>query len=854
MTDAGAISRQAMRWMIFGEWRAYPGRVIVTAIVIAVGVALGFAVHLINASALNEFARAIRTVNGDADLQVQSTTPLGFDEALYPTLARLEGIAGASPVFEMQARLAGTRGNGGPDNGMTLLGIDIFRAANVTPSLLGQSAGSSDPFDPSAIFLSQAALDVAHLAIGDSIVLDVGGRTGSYVIAGTLPAAAEGQRLAVLDIAEAQWRFGRLGRLHRVDLKLANGVDAARVRDAISKVLPAGAEISDAESEAQRGDGLSRAYRVNLDMLALVALLSGAFLVYSAQSLSVARRRPQFALLRVLGVRRRALVLQVVIEGGVVGLIGAISGLALGFALAQGALRLLGGDLGAGYFNGATPELAVTPGAGAVFLVLGLAAALAGSALPAMEAARAQPAVALKNLGDTTDPNTVPDSRAAIVLLATGVGAALMPAINELPLFGYLSIGLLLAGGIAGMPLLARLLLAPLQRRAGLALPLDLALKRLWGAPSQAAIALCGIVASTSLVIAMAVMVSSFRGSVEDWLTAVLPSDLYLRIEGGSNGGIPPDVQQAMATATGLAEIHFGKVSPILLSPNRPQVGLVARDMDLANPERSLALLGRSLPVPQGATPIWLSEAAMRLYKQRPGDLMTLPLATTNGAPAPRFFIAGEWRDYGRQHGAIAMDNRDYTRLTGDVLRNEGAITLAPGARAEDVAAALRAKAPPNLAQRFFFIEPREIRASALRVFDRSFTVTYLLEAIALLVGLAGVAASFSAQTLARTKEFGMLRHIGVKKRQITLMLVGEGALLGIVGVTAGIGLGIAISQVLIHVVNPQSFHWTMDTKLPFELFAIVIVALVVAASGTALLAGRRALGIDAVRAVREDW
>ena len=254
MTDAGAISRQAMRWMIFGEWRAYPGRVIVTAIVIAVGVALGFAVHLINASALNEFARAIRTVNGDADLQVQSTTPLGFDEALYPTLARLEGIAGASPVFEMQARLAGTRGNGGPDNGMTLLGIDIFRAANVTPSLLGQSAGSSDPFDPSAIFLSQAALDVAHLAIGDSIVLDVGGRTGSYVIAGTLPAAAEGQRLAVLDIAEAQWRFGRLGRLHRVDLKLANGVDAARVRDAISKVLPAGAEISDAESEAQRGD------------------------------------------------------------------------------------------------------------------------------------------------------------------------------------------------------------------------------------------------------------------------------------------------------------------------------------------------------------------------------------------------------------------------------------------------------------------------------------------------------------------------------------------------------------------------------------------------------------------------
>jgi putative ABC transport system permease protein len=116
------------------------------------------------------------------------------------------------------------------------------------------------------------------------------------------------------------------------------------------------------------------------------------------------------------------------------------------------------------------------------------------------------------------------------------------------------------------------------------------------------------------------------------------------------------------------------------------------------------------------------------------------------------------------------------------------------------------------------------------------------------------VAATFSAQTLARTKEFGMLRHIGVLKRQIVAMLAAEGALLGSVGVVAGIGLGIAISQVLIHVINPQSFHWTMETELPYALFATVAVALVAASAGTALVAGRRALSDDAIRAVREDW
>ena len=150
--------------------------------------------------------------------------------------------------------------------------------------------------------------------------------------------------------------------------------------------------------------------------------------------------------------------------------------------------------------------------------------------------------------------------------------------------------------------------------------------------------------------------------------------------------------------------------------------------------------------------------------------------------------------------------------------------------------------------------EPRALRDMALRLFDRSFAVTYALEAIAIVVGLAGVAATVSAQTLARTKEFGMLRHLGVTRRQIVAMLATEGALLGAVGGLAGIGLGLIMSQVLIHVVNPQSFHWTMETRLPWGLLAGVAAALVASAAGTALLAGRRAVSADAVRAVREDW
>ena len=334
--DATRIGGRAARWMILGEWRAHPGRVIVAMIAIAVGVALGFAVHLINASALNEFARAVASVNGAADLQVRAKSPLGFDETLYPKLAKLDGIASASPVVELRA-VADIAGG----KSLTLLGLDMFRVATATPSLIVRASNATKddeslrtarrrpaakPFASNSLFLSQAALDATGKRIGDTIELTAAGRTIPFVISGTLPAVEEDQSIAVMDIADAQWRFDALGRLHRVDLKLAPGIDAARMRTAIAALLPSDAELVSQETEARRTDSLSRAYRVNLDMLALMALLTGAFLVYSAQSLSVARRRAQFALLRVLGVYRRGLIAQVLTEGAIVGAVGAIVG------------------------------------------------------------------------------------------------------------------------------------------------------------------------------------------------------------------------------------------------------------------------------------------------------------------------------------------------------------------------------------------------------------------------------------------------------------------------------------------------------------------------------------------------
>ena len=846
----------ALRWMAVAELRAHPVRWLTAALAIAIGVALGYAVHLVNRSALDEFARAVQTVNGAADLQVQATQARGFDEKLYPVLARIPGIAQASPVVELTLPLPERRR-------LTVLGLDVLRAARVTPALLGRpfpanDAGAAfDVFAEDAVYLSSAAASALDAQAGQAVRLDASASDAQWTYRGTLPGASDSRLLAVMDIAAAQWRFGALGRLQRVDLALEPGTDAAAVQAAVRAVLPADAQLITPQSEAQRSDSLSRAYRVNLEMLAMVALLTGGFLVYSAQSLSVVRRRAPFALLRVLGLRRGALLRQLLVEGAALGVLGSVLGLALGAALAALALQLLGGDLGGGYFSSARPALSLSPLAALVFFLLGVAVAIAGSLWPAVQALQVQAAVALKSGVDATDPRQRPRLRAAAVLLPLGALAALAPPVAGLPLFGYASIAIILAGGIAATPWLARMLLAPWQKRvetrATRFAPLYLALKRLWGAPGQAAVALSGVVASTSLMVAMALMVASFRGSVDEWMHSILASDVYLRIEGGEDGGLDPAAQARLRATPGVADIAFRRTVLLRLDPQRAPVALMASPIhrvDPADPQYSLPLVGAALAVPPGQMAVWVSEPFAMVYETAPGQTLALPL----GGQMRTLFVAGVWRDYSRQFGALAMDERDYEALTGDTARAEAAIDLQAGAQAEETIAALRQALPAELAGRAEFARPGEIRAIALKIFDRSFAATYALEAIAILVGMAGVAATFSAQTLARTREFGMLRHIGVLRRQVLAMLALEGALLGGVGGVAGLALGTAMGQVLIQVVNPQSFHWTMDTRWPLSLFAALWLGLVLASALTAVVAGRSALSSDAVRAVREDW
>jgi len=841
-----------LRTFSWQELRRHPWRNAAAVVAVMLGVALAFSVHLINASALSEFSSAARSAGGQPDLELRAVQGT-MDEALYARIATHQDVAVASPVLELATLAVGANGERKP---LRVAGIDALLVASVAPALMPVPAAGSDRFAlfaPDTVFLNPAARAALGTGAPGTIRLQTGLQLRAAHVAGTV--AAGGPPLAVMDIGAAQDFFGRQGQLSRIDVKLRAGVD--RETFVRSLRLPPGVVDSEPREDVQRVDSLSRAYRVNLAVLALVALFTGSFLVYSVLSLSVARRAQQFALLGVLGLtapQRRHLV---VIESVVLGAIGSALGIALGTALAMLALRLLGGDLGGGYFSGAQPHLQWSGWAALVYGLLGAVAAGAGGWMPARQAQLLPLAQTLKGLG--TNTRTRHHRAIGLAFMAGAVALALVPPIHGIPLAAYVSVGMLLVGGITALPWAVGLLydrLAPALR--GRLLPL-LAIERARRVRESAAVAVSGVVASLSLAVALTVMVASFRDSVAHWLDIVLPADLYVRtaISGAAaeTAWFSPEFVQAVTQVPGVRRVAATRTRSLLLDPALPPLTLLAREFD--GDTSALPLVGTARPAPPGTIPIYVSEAVVDLYHARTGSAFA-PLAQafpTNG-PRPVFFVAGVWRDYVRQSGAILMDRRDFERLTGDARANDLQLWLAPGADPTQVQQSVRALAQreSGSSRGLDFASASQLRAVSLRIFDRSFAVTYWLQAVAIVIGLFGVAASFSAQVLARRKEFGLLAHLGLTRRQILAVVAGEGVAWTAIGSIAGLGLGLAVAVVLVNVVNPQSFHWTMDLLLPWPRLLALCLAVVAAGTVTAWVAGRAAAGRDAVLAVKEDW
>ena len=838
-----SLTKQATALLMRGALAANGFRLALTVACIALGVALAGAVHTVHTSALAEIDRAARALAGAADVEIRGPRN-GFDDALFAAVATRPEVLVASPILEVEAAVAGG------DSTLRVLGIDPLRAVRLQPAFVVDAAMTSAGeatalLDPDHLWLTPSAAAHLGLRAGDTLRLIVGSAERDFRVAGILAGMRSGGEVAVMDIAAAQMHFSRVGSISRIELRLRPGVDAGRFRGEIAPLLPPGVVAAESASLSGRVAAITRAYRVNLDALALVALATGAFLVFSTLALQAARRRQEFALLRALGVTRGGLSALLALEGAIIGAAGSLLGTALGVAFSLALLRGSGADLGAGFFGGlGVPFVPDVPVLAAIAL-LGTAMSVGGALWVARAVGRIEVAEALRDRAIDLPSVSGAAGLLAMILVLAGIPMLFVPSIAGLPLGGYGTItAWLTAAVLAVRPICRALLRWITPSKSPIA---TLALAQVRHLPGHLAASVAGIVVSASLCVAMAILVFSFRVSVEEWLQGVVGADLYVRASAGADTGFFTLEEQRRVAA--LPEVESSeplRYDRLVTDAHGPPVSLVARPID-ARILEGFQAEPPGVPARDVAIDVWISEAAHDLYGWKAGERIALPVA---GRLQP-FRIAGVIRDYARTWGVVLVPLEDYRRLTGDTRANDLAIHLAPGVDSRRGEEAIRRALPD--ARGALFEDAGELRRRSLAIFDRSFAVTYALEAIAIVIGLAGVTSSFAALAWSRRREFGVLRFLGLRRREVLRMLAIEGAATGALGASIGLVAGAAISLVLIHVVNRQSFHWSVEVHWPLAALAALIAAIVALCAFGARASAALAVRREAVLAVKDD-
>ena len=817
---------------------------------IAIGVGVVVAIDLANQGALASFRRAVDTVTGKTTHQITASGAADFDENVFIAVRGIPGVAAAAPVIEQNVAIVQTR-----RETIRVMGTDPFLDApfrgfggSGTKSEGGGAASettgpeSSDYLlKPGRLVLSGRVAARHGLRAGDGLTLLVGAENRAATVHAVFNDKDLGEgsgNLAVMDIAGAQELFGKVGRLDRIDLKLTDGADEETVR----RALPGGVELTRPEQRTARVEEMVKSFRMNLMALSLLAVFVGVFLIHNTLTFAVIQRRRQIGIMRGLGLSRAQVAGLFLAEAALLGVVGSLAGLALGLALTTYTLRAVSRTVST-LFE-ALPEggtgvgLPWTTLAGA--FAVGMGASLLAALAPAVEAAGVPPgaAVAGRRLDDRLRRAAPRLAGAGALVLAVTLALAFLPTRSVAPgyagafgiMLGFALLGPAVAIGATGA--LAAMLdrLAPGSSGA----VAKLGARNVTASLSRTAPAIAALMVALAMMIGVSLMVRSFRATLTSWIGQTIRADVFIQ-----PGGQPAQRDQAFLPPELLAELAADEDTEEVDGLRRLRVEAAGRPtnlnairFDLASVRaRNRFLTPESAPaiaeLREGADVVLASDTLASFTGLKAGD--TLSLKTPDG---PRDFRVGAiYKDFSADGGQLLMDRRAFARHWHDDRTNNAAVYLKPGADAD--AAAVRMREALSGRYEVVVRSNRTLRTEVLRIFDDTFAITYVMQALSTGVAFCGILSALLALLMERTRELATLRAIGMTRRQLSGLMYAEAGTMGLIASLLGAAAGTALAALLVFVINARSFGWTIE----FLVFPDVYASATAVAVGSALAA-----------------
>jgi putative ABC transport system permease protein len=837
--------------LIVRPMREEPVRTALTVLAIALGVGVVLAIDLAGTAATGSFRSSMETLAGDNNLEVIAGG--GVPEGVLATLATLPYPIRVSPRIEDYAVVSDSKRT------LPLIGLDLIAEAN-------RRADRSASFDVSE---SQDALE--HLGdynsiwvgeslgrkAGDQLPLLINDQVSTYIVRGVYRDAGGNAAAIVMDIAAAQRALNKLGRVDRILAKVPQTPALEKWRQRLQQAVPAGVEVRPAGTGTIENRRMLGAFRWNLRLLSYIALVVGAFLIYNTISVSVARRRAEIGILRALGANRGAVLLAFVGEAASLGLVGALIGLPIGRLMAAGAVRIMGATVEALYVSSRPDSIELTAGSVLLAMIVGIGVAIVSAYSPAREASLVSPveAMARGRREYTFHVHKVRDFWWALCLGLTAAAASRAPAVAGKPLFGYIAAFLLVVACTLSIPALVDALTGATSRALGRILGVEalLASRSLSASLRRTSVLVGALSTAIAMMTAIGIMVGSFRQTVLLWMGTELPADLYLRPAGDTAADRHPTISAELAEQIshlpGIAAID--RIREYEISFEGVPTTLASADLSVVRSYHKVDFLsGRSTDrvLSQFMDPfaVLVSEPFANKHHVRAGDSIRVPL----GAARPSFHITDVYYDYSSERGGILMDRKTMLQYLPDPAPSNLVIYVAPGMSPDTARTKIEETAAGH---RVLIFASRDLRREALRIFDRTFAITYALEAIAVSVAVMGVAGALLALVIDRRRELGLLRFLGAGSQQIRKLIMVEAGLLGLFATIAGVALGFALSLILIFVINKQSFGWTIRFHCPVAVILGALTLIYVATVLAGLYPANIAVGLNPIEVVHEE-
>ncbi len=837
--------------------RHHKGRTILSIIGIALGVAVFISVQTAIHTAIESFNASVDHVSGKANLQVTSFGR-GFTEKVYLKVKKVPGIKAATPVIQYVTKMDEPIGEP-----LYLLGIDVFSDRPF------REYQFYEPYDEGLLFLkSRNSIAITEklanrhgLKKGEKITLIVGSKKVTFVITNLLrmegPAKSLEGNFGLIDIASAQEALEKVGLIDRIDLIVDKSIPIEGIERELRKVIPAGVEVRRSDTRSGQIEKMVSAFHLNLTALSFISLIVGMFLIYNAISISIIQRRREIGILRSIGLTRPQVLTLFIGEAAWIGCLGSLVGIGVGLGLAKLMLYLVSRTITALYILVKAEHLIISPSVLMAGFGIGVFASVLSSIGPAREASKIAPKEALA-LGTLETKIKIRLGRFSLIgmgLLILSLIFALQKPIDHQPIFGFLAALLILIGVsflIPSVTTLLNRLLAPLLHflfgSEG-----KLASRYIHDSMARTVITIAALMTALSMLISISIMILSFRKTVDLWVEQSINGDVFIFPGSYSITGysalLPLEVSRGLPFLPGVKAVDSFRAleveyqgQPALIASVNGEVFLNMKVIRFTrgNPRTIL----RQFAAGQA---ILVTESFSLRHQVKAGD--RIKLNTPQGEK--EFLISGVFYDYSSDWGMVLLEKKLFQSLWKDETLHSAGIYLKEGFSPEKFKEIIRERY--SKPYRLFVVSHRELRNEVLKIFDQTFSITYALEFIAIIVAILGIINSLNALIIERQRDIGIVRAVGAFRRQIEKTILIEAGMIGFFSHIFGLLCGFLLSILLIYVINKQSFGWTIQFSIPLWSLIESWLVVMLTSIGAGFIPARRAAKMNMVESLRME-